>query len=58
MTAEEFDKEVYKRLGKGMSRADAFWEVNLDYEDQFGKPRYSDYNSYRVSKFNRIRRKS
>lgn len=58
MTADEFDKEVYKRLGEGHTRADAFWDVNLEYEETYGKLRYSDYNSYRVARHNRLRRKS
>ena len=57
MTPEQFDKEVYKRLNDGLTRVEAFWDVNLEYEEEHGKSRYTDYDSWRVARHNRLRRK-
>lgn len=58
MTPTEFDILMYRLIGQGMKPTDAFWKINLDYEEKWGKPRYSDYNSYRVARHRRLRKKS
>ena len=57
MTANDFDKEFYRLVREGKGVQDAFWWVNEKHFDKYGEYRYSDYNSYRVSKWARMRRK-
>ena len=58
MTPEQFDAQFYRLVNEGMSKADAFWLLNNATFEEFGKYKYSDYTSYRISKHKRLRRRN
>lgn len=55
MSAANFDKAVMSNISNGMNRQDAFWAVNDEEFTRTGEYHYSDYNSYRVARYVRMR---
>ena len=51
-----FDQAFFDHLPKFKSASEYFYYLNGVYEEAFGKPRYSDYASYSVSKAKRLRK--
>ena len=51
----DFDREFTALISlPGYTHQQAFDELNDIYETEFNKPRYSDYNSYRVARRKRL----
>lgn len=55
---EYFDKAFFHLInsGKFKTRIGAFNHLNDLYVEAYGKERYSDWNSWRVSRTNRLKR--
>ena len=55
MTDNEFDLKFYKMLARGIKGEEAFWILNREYEEKYGKLRHATYGSYRACKCIRMR---
>tara|TARA_R110002020_G_scaffold731_3_gene3631 strand:+ start:568 stop:762 length:195 start_codon:yes stop_codon:yes gene_type:complete len=48
ISADGFVREFWKRTKEHKTLIQAYENLEKDYEETFGKRRYSDYNSFRV----------
>lgn len=56
-TREGFVDEYFKRLKDHRSHGDAYWSVEHDHMDLFGRTRYNGHDTFKtiLSKWNRAR---
>ena len=55
-TARGFDQVFTQLISKGgITRKNAFYQLNELFEESTGFPRYSDYESYRVARSHRLK---
>jgi len=52
-----FEKRFHKNCKKTKNYEEAYEETEKEYEENFGKRRYSSYDSFRVTKNRKIRNK-
>lgn len=50
-----FEKRFYKNCKSSKSYSEAYEKTEQEYESNFGKRRYSSYDSFRVTKNKKIR---
>lgn len=55
--AKYFDLEFFKLLGEGLTQEAAFEKLNEAYKEATGQSRYSNLQSYRVTKARRLKNK-
>jgi hypothetical protein len=55
LTAEGFDELFFSFMKGDTKQTEAFEKANTLHEHYFGKPRYSDYNSFRNARTQRIK---
>lgn len=55
LSPQGFDEVFEKEASKHPTYRKAFRELNREYREVFGQPRYSNYESYRISRRQRIK---
>jgi len=57
LSADGFIREFWKKTKKHKTLISAYEELEIEYQEIFGKRRYSDYDSFRVCRDRKIKRK-
>tara|TARA_R100001443_G_scaffold84823_1_gene91477 strand:+ start:364 stop:558 length:195 start_codon:yes stop_codon:yes gene_type:complete len=57
ISADGFIREFWKKTKKHKTLISAYEELEIEYQEIFGKRRYSDYDSFRVCRDRKIKRK-
>ena len=56
ISAEGFVREFWKRTKNHKTMVAAYEELEMEYQEIFGKRRYSDYDSFRVCRDRKIKK--
>ena len=57
ISADGSIREFWKKTKKHKTLISAYEELEIEYQEIFGKRRYSDYDSFRVCRDRKIKRK-
>ena len=56
LTADGFDKRFFELASETNTYKKAYENLEIEYENYFGKRKYSDYNSYRNCRDKRLKK--
>jgi hypothetical protein len=56
-TPEGFDQLFEQAINKGKTQPEVFEQMNAEFKEAFGESRYKNFESYRVTRQKRIKKK-